>query len=428
MTFHILEIATWLLILIPLSIDGSLHPEIGGYTFRLGYVGIVCGLILLAKHLIQTRTFGTWLRQLIRSRYVHWVLAFLAVGVLSTILYSENQKRSVLWVLWAGGTLIGVPLVISLLYSKFPLWLLRSLAVYAPLQGLIAIVDQFLCKASLGRWPLGNSLYVTAEAGPYCRTYAFYQEPNYFAVFMLLAIVLFRLIQSTREDPRWKNLYLGSTILCIVGIFASTSRMGILGLLLLGAFEVLLALRKKVELSKRSVLVAIVLILGAVSIFDWGNLHTTFGGIFRRGLIAAFGDRAENMKASMAVAAESPWIGVGPGGAGAYLYSHLPQIPWFQALPDAAREAVRGAPLSYSLYGELFSEWGLLGSVFFFLIIFCIGRSASLEPRLRLWLILACVYITAQTLQRLDIWVLLSIFWAVARSKERTTSKFLALS
>jgi O-antigen ligase len=161
-----------------------------------------------------------------------------------------------------------------------------------------------------------------------------------------------------------------------------------------------------------------VCLLAIAGVWAFGKLTGHFPGPiydhFIRAVFQPEGDgsisyRSLRVKAAFDVFKESPWFGVGPGGAGAYLVEHFPNHPVFFGRFAVEAQGYRSDPLAMSYYLELLTDWGILGSLFFIAGLGLWFGAFGRFERLLIFGCLAVIAITGQTLQRFDFWWLMAL-------------------
>jgi O-antigen ligase len=160
------------------------------------------------------------------------------------------------------------------------------------------------------------------------------------------------------------------------------------------------------------------------------RLWNTQAGSLEEFIIAnSAGARAAYSWAGLATYDEHPWLGVGLGASGFYLYGNLPD--WaMTTVPEIARQldpSNRLYPNPKNLYVRILAEGGLLGFAFFLAFLFSLlGDALSFLRKpgmLRLlgiaglcsWLAIALYNITQDSFATPNIWVNLGILVGMTR-------------
>jgi O-antigen ligase len=139
--------------------------------------------------------------------------------------------------------------------------------------------------------------------------------------------------------------------------------------------------------------------------------------------------------AGLATYEEHPWLGVGLGASGFYMYGNLPD--WaLTTLPEIARQLDPSNhlyPNPKNMYVRILAEGGLLGFAFFMAFLFSVlGDALSFLRRpglLRLlgiatlcsWLAISLYNLTQDSFATPNIWVNLGILIGMARSNSEST-------
>jgi O-antigen ligase len=276
----------------------------------------------------------------------------------------------------------------------------------------VIILDMSLCMSSNGQMHIGRVLmYYSGDWGNLCRPHAWYQEPGYFSGFALLGLVGVYWLYKREILPLWRSVAGLTALMTIAAIFIATSRMGWLGLVV---FVLTLAatsgrdwLKGKIRTS-RAVVAAILLIFAVtapVVVKHWDTINYHMG----RGVLNPLKDhsfiyRSIRLWAGWQVFLENKWIGAGPGSAGPYFVEHVQDNAWKASLTLEYLDGIRHEPLSQNLYTELLSEWGIFGTICFFIGLATLLMSfKTRRDQLLVGLILAVIYTATQTLPRFDL-------------------------
>lgn len=405
----------WLIVLIPLSVDNYWSIPFKAYDIRIPYLGaaLAC-LTLLASVFSSSR-----LRGIIQSHFRSpSALAFGGMGLaggLGIYLNSTYPERGAYFWVWSMGTLVGVPLLARFFAAELGHFVPRSIAVYFSVQSLLVISDGVACNLTRGAFHLGRVLLHSDGVSLLCRPHAWYQEPGYFAAFGLVAAVFLKGCISFEKQARWARFHRFAYVLGIVALYCSTSRLGWIGATFLLGWDLkrYLRLKPRVFISRALWVgcAALLMMASGLALIQSGNpkpLVSPLGtALLSPATDKSFSHRLWRTEVAWKVFTSHPWIGVGPGTAGAFAVDHrLDQktLSWFsqEAMPMLRRD-----PLSQNLYTELLSEWGLLGTLFFLAGLFYYTRSLSSPVRIQAWSALALVYVSTQTLPRFDLWLVL---------------------
>lgn len=427
----------WLFVLVPVSVDHDWNIAVARYDVRLNYIGAALGVARLVTLGVMSQGWREWLIRYFRRP---WVMAFAAlfpIGVVGTI-FSENQGRSVFFLVWTVGTLVGVPLLVGAFTKALGSWVPRSLIFYLSIQSAVALFDAAACGWTKGKFQVGKVIryYTSRVPEGMCRPHVWYQEPTYFAAFGLFVAVLAR-YWSTRDSSRGFRFFcFFAYAVAMLAVVASTSRMGWVGVAVLLAYEVFRLFRRIRTEGLRGrglALSALAVVFLAGAGLGTGVLQHWATGAYHYGIkvfvdsigdrTRGFGRRAVNLESALSVFQANPLVGAGPGGAGAYIAKHLPGDPWVNSYPDpsAKRELIVNDPVSYSMWGELLSEWGALGALAFAIGLVFLFRDMQPNVRVPFVLVFLVVSMTWQTIPRFDLWLAVACVWAVsgARISER---------
>ncbi len=342
-----------------------------------------------------------------------------AVGVLM----GEHPERSRLMWIWTMGTLLVVPWVAQQMILLYGRPLARGGVVYVLAQSLVIIFDLIAAQWSHGKIHLGLvTEYHHAGQESFWRPHAWYQEPGYFAGFMLISQVYLILVMQTEEHPVWRRVFLATQLISLVALAACTSRVGWIGLGVLGLFWIFRFLSgrfKRFKISNPRVFILPAALLLLLAIFSGKG----FSNYLVKGFLNPLADQSFSyrfLKVSQAleVFKDNPFFGAGPGGAGFYFVEHFSDTKLSEAIEPATLGYMRHDPLAQSIYLELLSEWGLYGSFFFALGLLYLTRRVKFGLT---WLtrgIIIVIYLSAQSLPRFDLWWMIASIWALSRHAE----------
>lgn len=394
------------LILLVLCVDGILTLKFGHYDARLSYLGAaMVGLFSLADPKLGFRRLFGFVQQ---KPILFW-FSMILPAVLATLFVSAHPKRSIAFMIWSVGTLVGVPWIVHVGWTRIPKLFSHGVAAIVTFHGAVASLDFLNCLA-------GSSFFLARvyQNEGVCRPHGWYQEPNYLAGFLLLALAVFRPM-ARKSQEKWDRIFFQSAwVLAAVGALATTSRLTLLAVPMILILQQVMDMkldRKAWMKAGAAVLLFVLVVSGLVVTFResaFVRMTTT-------------GHRYEDARAGFAVFLKSPWVGVGPGSAGAYLVEKIPDDRFLRG--DRIRKAedleyLKNDPLSTNLYTELLSEWGLLGTVLFFLGLgYWIYWGNSFRVALPLLTSLSLVYGTTQTLPRFDLIFLLAFFGVGFRNR-----------
>jgi len=434
---YILAIALTLT-LIPMSVDNLWSIPIKDYDLRVNYIGAAVIMLLAAVDFLRSHSFRKSFLEFIKEKFFLYFGLMALVGLMG-LWVSEHPVRSAFFWLWSMGTLIGLPILVFYTHYRFKKWFTRSVLCYSLLQALLVTVDALLCIPSGGKLHIARIYidYYGSENTPFCRPHAGYQEPGYFCGFALLAAVLARLNAEKENSLFWKRISWMSYACLLLATVLTSSRMGWLGVSVIILLEMILiifpgfkkdsTLFSYSKIKKQLALPAILVIFSSLFfITQWDHIQNTVGkGLTEPLKNGSFSGRFKTLKAGVDVFQATPWVGSGPGGAGAYLVKHFPHHPHLRNLTPEGLQYIRRDPLSQNLYTELLSEWGIIGTLAFFIGLCWMFIKLPVAIR---WLGLASlgiIYLSSQTLPRFDLWFIISTLFVTAyfhRSKmEKST-------
>lgn len=394
----------WLLTLIPLSVDQTLSLTVRDYHVRIQYLGFFLILCTWIWQYGLKRFIAEFVTHL-KEPSVRCFLLMGAVGFCGVYLSSYRQRSS-LFLGWSIGTLTLVPWIMKLVRKELGEWVVRSVVFYALIQAIVVIVDAAICVPSEGKLHIGRVMvYSYVRGQSLCRPSAWYQEPGYFSLMGLLTALLAR-VTAMRQAGYWRNFFLISTVVILVAICLSLSRMGWAGVALFAAWELFRLGKGKDALQIRwtnsvKALVAAPFAVLLIFAFSHGSLVYRYLGVFKTD--ESFYARFLSTRAAIGVFQRNPWVGVGPGTAGAYVLDQA------RDLHPGIPEYMRWKPLSQNLYTELLSEWGSLGTLAFFLGFFLMFKEIHWRRKVILFALVAIIWSSNQTLPRFDFWLLVGL-------------------
>ncbi len=407
-----------LLILVPLSVDNYWSIHVSEFKLRINYFGafLVFVLAFFEIVIVRRRDLQQKLSHYLRQPFVGAFTLMALIGLLGTY-QSPRPFRATFFLIWSAGTLLFVPLLVDLLIVRLRSWVPRAFMIYFAVQSLVILTDTAICIPSHGQWSIGRvMIYHHDTVASLCRPHAWYQEPGYFAAFALLALIVTRIWVQFETSTLFKKVSVASMILGALATLATTSRMGWLGVALLIPFELVLQFKKggeskfKVGKLGYAMIAVPLVIVGLVGVTQWKSIYENVGkGLVSPTQDASFKSRYSRVVAGLEVFEHNRWVGAGPGTAGAYYAKQLHDGLLASFLTPADMETLNHDPLSQNLYTELLSEWGALGTMFFFL-----GLGLLLWPvtpffRLATLAVLILIYSSTQTLPRFDLWFVLSL-------------------
>lgn len=413
-------------IILPLSVDDHLSIDLGPYSIRLTYLGAFLWLMGELYDAIRSKQSSVFRDLALRSEnraFFLMVASPIAVFLTGAI----TPTRTLFFTVWSIGTLILVPWLARRAIERLSSATLTATALYFCIQSLVILFDSIVCgispKLTIGRIMIynhmGNGLQI-------CRASAFYQEPGYFAATAaIVALYLQRsLVDASSITKPTARLRQAMLILIVAALFICLSRLG----WILGGFILLLELarifRQKVEtpalrLPRISVIISVIFTLMVVAFF---SLKSSAIRSYLAQPVpendASIATRTQSIRYAIQIFKENPYFGVGPGAAGAYN-----ALRWPEHYKDTDLTRAGSRPVAMSLYPELLSEWGLWGTLLFF-----IGLGlffAKISPAFR-WPLLATIliiYTSTQTLARFDLWFLLGLGMTIGPARPRESQR-----
>lgn len=427
--------ALGLAILIPLSVDKALGLQVGPYTLRLVYLSYAALLAVLGwQTLNHKELWRSAVLPYLNSTYCKAIAALVICGLIGT-LGSEHPARSWAFLVWTAGTLATVPLATQLVLRQLGPLPLRALAAYFGIYSAVVLIDSMIC--TLPGFPHIARVIIVLPDG--CRPYGFYQEPNYFAAFGLLVLVNLRLAFQSETRTRWRQAMGVAWGITALAIVASTSKTGIIGVLLLVTLEAALQARRLREsgssvrrpMKARKLPLALATLAAVslgVTLTQNKYLSEAIGQVARITSLGGTSARWKNAVSALDIAAMRPAFGVGPGATWSFILKHeaaMPRAQDFMSLltPDRKEPGVvRNDPFFYNVVSETVSEWGILGFLALLIAMINLIHSIPLESRWPAAAAIAVIAASWQTLPRFDLWVGLSLLWAQSVSRRHDSS------
>lgn len=398
-------------LLVPLSVDRGMGVFVHGFQVRGQYFSFFLLFWIAFFHRIRMEGFRTFISNEVREPMVQALLPLAILGAIAAILSFEPWRATLYW-FWTVGTLFGIPFLLRYwTRTGMDRWAILGTLGYFLIQSWVVIIDTGVCTGSHGRWGgIGRNMIYTMKGGEtLCRPTAWYQEPGYFCAFGLLVVVLALGVSATlKADPRLKRLVAGTAFAGTIAMAFSTSRMGWIGLVwiaswLIWKYRAWLRQSLKWVYGFLGILAVFAVLLGPVVYKHVGR------GLIHPSQDASFGTRYRAQEAALTVFRTFPWLGAGPGMAQhSYVHQTPPDTDGYKAYLVSTKSQYNG-PLSMSLYPELLSEWGILGTLAFALFlgvwIFRVRRTG----RVLLLGALLIVYLSNPTLARFDLWWTLAL-------------------
>lgn len=419
-----------ILILLALFLDILQNPVRGIYliTFFLPfeYIGAYDwqGITIRPSQVLAVMTMVAWILDGLGKRNLKFVrnpifwpiVLFLLINIISLV-NAPNSAHSILILLFIIFTIALGFTIPNLVRQKAELIkIIKILFVSVFLVSLFGLYQFAGDMLGLPQSFTGLRYQYTKEILGFTRIQATFLEPLYFANFLLISISLLvaRLGGLGERENKWQGLEIVVLILALLNFILTVSRGAYLGLF----FALLtLAIIYRQKIFKPKILFycffAFLFLLVAFSQFLGGqigifvsHLRDSFSG-------AAFFERAETFNLAIQAWREHPFIGIGPGSFG----------PWVYVSPFIVPEA--GWKIVNNLYLEILVESGILGLGFFIssLIILFINsvktilKSAGVNKIIMVGLLAAFVgvfiqYNTFSIIYIMHVWFLIGLMLA----------------
>ncbi len=323
--------------------------------------------------------------------FMLWVL-FVVLGAFSILInqltdvyvqtrYLPGEVLSLISIALPALFVLLIPL--SALPYRRTIWCLRAFIGLAALAGLIMTMFGLLPEhvmSSLG-WThaTGGTLDLVRGRLPL-------GHPNRVAATLLMVLPVTVMLGLGDKQTFWRMAYLGAALLLFCGILFSLSRSALLNtVVLLG-----LTLAHYFFGRKEKRLMGIVLacsfgvLLAAAAVYLFA--HHDFSRFWSKGYYeeASVERRGDSLRTALRVWADHPLWGVGPDS----VYPRFSLRPgWTPTIQDAISPIIfyRGHPTAetpHNFYLHVLAEFGILGSAFFFSLLFLIARAFRRVRRL----------------------------------------------
>lgn len=411
-----LWILAGLLTLIPLSVDDIWSISVSQFRLRINYFGALLAFGLIAREIATKSALCEKLlgaaKRYAREPFVWSFLAMSLVGLLG-VAQSSAHFRSACFLVWSAGTILLVPFLIEGFTLQFGKWVPRAFIGYLGLQSLIILLDAGICMPTGGAYSIGRILVYHSDQGNLCRPHAWYHEPGFYSAFALLGLVVTLLWLKRESSPLFRKLTAGALVTILLSIIASTSRMGWVGVGGFLVFELFQISRHPISTEKKRKLLLAgsmpIALLAVLAGWNWHPIYQNVGqGVVHPTQDSSFKYRYARLHAGYEVFRHNPWVGAGPGTANVYFATYLHDGLLMEEIGADLPRLTRD-PLSQNLYTELLSEWGVLGTILFFLGLFYFTRELPFWTRIEALAILLVVYSSSQTLPRFDLWAALGL-------------------
>ena len=342
------------------SFDIFLTFNLFGFTFRFSQVVSFILMIVMAAKCLKT---GILIKSLGFGAFMIWFF-FLMFATFNTPLV----KMNFVYHLWLMFDFVIVLVMVNLFGEKERFN--KVLKLYLLSFVIMAIVGlvQFILPV-LGFPPLFVKQWWIRDVLP--RINGFSYEPSYYATYMLIGWVIFRILFKYRKDyfKEYDRDILISFILITSAMIISSSRMGIL---MIAVFEMLnlgrkiLKVMRTTRLTKRAIrnfgygaigFAILILIIVIINNYFYDLTFLLQGtGLFGTAN-HSFAERFKGMIDTFTVFTKSPIIGYGLGG----VYTEVAALNGF----DIYSVAVQDVGSVLNVFLETLAATGLIGFIFF---------------------------------------------------------------
>lgn len=353
------------------SIDIVFNLSLGGFNIRTCYLAAFAYLFLF----ISTQKNPFSFRFLGLSPFLVWV-AFLVVFVGNTQLLTRNIG----YLMWLAFNVLAIWAIVQHAKIGAPKKILRLYLLSFFCMAIFGIAQFFLSS-------IGLNFFVTMwwRAGVLPRVNALSYEPSYFASYLLIAFVF--LYYATRKKLYFfsKNHQYLMLATMVFAILLSTSRMGILFMVVLLAIDYIKMLATaliNLRISKINLIITTFLIGSLFTIFGLvlGNKSLRNQYLAGTGIGSTAGHSKEarmyQLKNTWLIFKESPFIGYSLGGI-------APAIAKYYGAETADQKKAKEYE-GLNIFLEVLAASGIFGFLFFAIWLFqyfrCqIGMSAILK-------------------------------------------------
>lgn len=415
----------FLAFLIPTGVQGALSVPIQGFRFYVAYA-----LLALLPVFWMLRSMGGGhlskdVGKAFRPRHMMWFVLFLLSGAIS-VFSSPNLRVGLFFWLWTAATVLVMPWIMFQFLRVSEKWILILTALFLAMNAGIILSDTLTLNIQGAGHALGSYVPFMRDGKVLFKPYVWQFEPSYFAGFMLMGALLFRVVSWRERRVIRIGIYL-FTLLLVFAAMLSMSRTGIIGGLVFVVLEAIsLLLSKKFFLLqtpglilKRSTLLAgatvILCVLGGTFWYfsKSANLPPYLAALnFRQpSHDGSFQVRFQDALNGLSVFQQRPWFGSGPGLAKQDFF----QIEAGTGVQDFKRKP---GPIANSAYVELLSEWGIVGFLLYAAAIAAMFYSFENAVRLRIWILLSVLYLALGTVPRLSVWVFLALIWGFLQNQK----------
>ena len=325
------------------------------------------------------------------------------------------------------------------------------------IQSLILIYDFIVTNLQYPKFAVGYYIsdpYYQENFFLY-RPHFLEQEPGYLIVYTLFLIVYLRI----KIIPQKKYFSIGKKkwhvsihtfsiyFLSLLSIIVTTSKIGILGIVIFIFYEIIVFISKNKETKtilkdfynkkNRFINISILFLyffiflrflyvfdayyLNSISFVKKFNISKYYFDISpdtSDKIISYFmpNERIKRALESYEVFKENPILGVGINSS-YYIYSHDFKNNLKDNIPI-------NEPLAFNLYTELLSEWGLLGTIVFFIALFYFIRQKSILETMLILCLFLTIAISSENLLRFNLWFSLALLYSSSyHSKNKQLAK-----
>jgi O-antigen ligase len=328
-----------------------------GPGLRVGRIGAPIALALVAAYLLTRGSAGLRVNALLVAvgLYGLWIFASLIWAD-----YPSYSARIFFTYVLAVSYMLAFAVLVRRSGQLFQI--AATLAVGAVVMGL-----------------LGVKQYVTDTGLDTYRAVGLQGDPNYYAVYQVIALPLV-LVLAARDRPARRPVYYAVLAVIAVSVVASLSRTGLLTFGLIAVATLLIPWRIffRSRGSKRAYVIALALAAALAVGIGSSTLVSRASTIFDSSPTGDRGSgRTDLWRAAMHAYREHPWIGLGAGNFEASSLQYLQTTPGV----DTTRKYVRSDRPVHNAYLEQLTDLGLPGLALFLTILFLTSRTLVVVVR-----------------------------------------------
>jgi hypothetical protein len=343
------------------SFDVFLNVKLFGFSLRFIFIFILLLIFIYVLHQYRSK-FKLKIHFLSGTPFFIWIL-FLIAFIPNTTLISRNIG----YVVW----LILLSLFILILphFIKGEVAFLRMIKWYIHTFFLIAIFGLIQFVLGLGGISLLTAQFWDNSNAP--RINGFSYEPSYFSTYMLICwVTCFFILIHKNNLQNYLNIRSTFVIITVV-LILSTSRMGILFILLIVtgyALKNLIPLLFRFKIRKRAMIILLpftITIFSAISysVFNFKKVYFLFNGLGIFGTAShSSGTRWRELIDTLKAFYNSPFIGYSLGG----IPSAVAEVRGYKITTQLEAKAAEGM----NIFAEVLAASGFLGFLFFAFFLF----------------------------------------------------------